>query len=378
MSDWYYPKLGGVASHMHGLAVELRRLGHEVAVVTNDVRTGMEGELEAMGIELIRIPGAMAPILGINLSYSLKSANELTPYLEGFEVVHAHHAFTPLSLKAVKAGRALGTATVLTTHSISLAHESGLWKTLGLTFPLFSGYLRLPDRIIAVSRAAKAFIEHFTPVPVEVIPNGVDCRRFRPPRDREEVKEEFGISGRVLLYVGRMDVRKGPQILLNSFSRLREGEVTLVMVGRGPLLPLLRAQAKFLGVGRRVMFMDGVPDEALPKVYQMADVFVLPSLTAEAFGMVILEAMASGVPVVATRVGGIPEIVREGEIGILVPPFDELSLTEAIRRLLRDEELRRDFGEKGRKRAEEEYSWEIVAGKIERVYTEILESRRGC
>lgn len=370
VSDWYYPKIGGVAAHMHNLAIKLRERGHEVAIVTNNRTTGKEEDLERYGIELIKIPGIVSPILDVNLTYGLKSSEELNEFLKDFDVIHSHHAFTPLALKAVKAGRAMGKATLLTTHSISFAHESKLWEALGFTIPLFTSYLKYPHRIIAVSKAAKAFIEHFTSVPISIVPNGVDDKRFFPAKNREEIKAKFGLEGNIVLYVSRMSYRKGPHVLLNAFSKIEDA--TLVMAGSGEMLPFLKAQAKFLGIEDRVVFMGYVPDDVLPEVFRMADIFVLPSVSSEAFGIVVLEAMASGVPVVATDVGGIPEVVKENEAGLLVPPGNELELREAIQKLLNDEELRKQYGSKGRKAVEEKYSWDKVVVEIEKIYEEIL------
>ena len=377
VSDWYYPKVGGVASHMHHLAIHLRERGHEVAIVTNDLETGKEEELEKLGIELVKVPGVVSPILGINLTYGLKSNRELGEYLKDFDVIHSHHAFTPLALKAVKAGRNLGKATLLTTHSISFSHESRLWEALGITIPLFSHYLGFPHEIIAVSRAAEAFIRHFTDAPVRVIPNGVDDDVFRPlgEGEKERLKGELGIEGRVVLYVSRMSPRKGPHILLNAFQNLSKemDDVTLVMAGSGEMLPFLRAQAKFLGIEDRVRFLGYVEDSLLPGLFGMADVFVLPSTTAEAFGIVILEAMAAGVPVVATDVGGIPEIIMNSESGLLVPPGNELELRNAIRRVLKDRELAVELGSNGRRAVEERYSWNRVTEEIEKAYEDALQ-----
>ena len=118
--------------------------------------------------------------------------------------------------------------------------------------------------------------------------------------------------------------------------------------------------------------MGYVESATLPRIFGMADVFVLPSITAEAFGIVILEAMASGLPVVATNVGGIPEIIRESESGLLVPPGNELELRNAIEKLLLDDDLREWFGNNGRKAVEEKYSWDKVVGRIEKTYEEVL------
>lgn len=366
VSDWYYPKVGGVASHMHNLALKLRESGNDVAIVTNYWTTGKERELEEKGIDLIKIPGMISPLLKINLSFGINSSEELFEYLGDFDVIHSHHAFTPLSLKAAKAGRKMKKATLLTTHSISFAHESKLWKALGLSFPIFSHYLKFPHRIIAVSNASKSFIEHFTDTPIRVIPNGVNDERFHPNWNKERIKEEYGVEGDVILYVSRMSYRKGPHVLLNAFSRLKEG--TLVMVGSGDILPFLKAQAKFLGIEERVRFMGYVPSEELPRVFGMADIFVLPSVTAEAFGIVILEAMASGIPVISTNVGGIPEIVGSSKSGLLIPPSNEDALKEAMENLLIDKKLRRELGENGRKAVEERYSWDVVARNVEETY----------
>jgi len=370
VSDWYYPKVGGVASHMHNLALKLRESGNEVAIVTNYRTTGKEKELEKKGIELIKIPGIISPLLEINLSFGINSSEEFFEYLKDFDIIHSHHAFTPLALKAVKAGRKMGKATFLTTHSISFAHESKLWEVLGLSFPVFSHYLKFPHEIIAVSKASKSFMEHFTDTPIRVIPNGVDDKKFHPNWNKEELKEECGIEGDVVLYVGRMSYRKGPHVLLNAFSRLREG--TLIMVGPGELLPFLKAQAKFLGIDERVRFLGYVPNNELPKLFGMADVFVLPSITAEALGIVILEAMASGIPVVTTNVGGIPEIVGESQSGLLVPPSNETALRNAIETLMTDKELRNKLGKNGRRAVEDRYSWDVISREVEETYEYVL------
>ncbi|HII61781.1 glycosyltransferase family 4 protein [Pyrococcus horikoshii] len=371
VSDWYYPKIGGVATHMHNLAIKLRERGHEVGIVTNNRPTGKEEELKRYGIELIKIPGIISPFLDVNLTYGLKSSEELNEFLKDFDIIHSHHAFTPLSLKALKAGKNMEKGTLLTTHSISFAHESKLWDTLGFTIPLFKSYLKYSHRIIAVSKAAKSFIEHFTSVPVLIVPNGVDDERFFPARDKEKIKAKFGLEGNVVLYVSRMSYRKGPHVLLNAFSKIEDA--TLVMVGNGEMLPFLKAQTKFLGIENKVVFMGYVPDDILPEVFRMADVFVLPSISSEAFGIVILEAMASGVPIIATDVGGIPEVIKENSAGLLVPPGNELKLREAIEKLLKNEELRKWYGNNGRRSVEEKYSWNKIVVKIERIYNEVLQ-----
>jgi len=372
VSDWYYPKIGGVASHMHELAIRLKERSHDVAVVTNERQIGKEEELKERGIELIKVPGFLAPGLDVNLSYSLKSSMDLVEFLEGIDVIHSHHAFTPLALKALDAGRKLRVAAILTTHSISFAYDSTFWKLLDFSIPIFRYYLDRAHRIIAVSRAAKAFIEHFTSSPISVIPNGVNTEKFFPAKDKEELKEKFGIKGDVVLYVGRMSYRKGAHVLLNAFSSIQDA--TLVMVGTGEMLPFLRAQAKLLGIEERVIFTGYVNEEKLCEIYRMADVFVSPSITSEAFGIVILEAMASGVPVIASDTGGVREVVAENDVGVLVPPENELELRKALKMILKSQNLRDYYGDRGREVAERKYSWRIISSRIEETYNEVLSS----
>jgi len=152
----------------------------------------------------------------------------------------------------------------------------------------------------------------------------------------------------------------------------RRKDARLIVVGEGEMGLFLRTQAKLLDIEDKVRFTGYVPDEELPKFFGLADVFVLPSITAEAFGIVLLEAMASGRPVVTTRVGGIPEVVEGSGCGILVDPGDEQMLADAILLLLEDKGLREELGRRGREVAEDTYSWDVITERIEGVYREVI------
>ena len=373
VSDWYYPKIGGVARHMHDLAIKLNERGHEVAIITNDRETGKEKELETLGIDLIKVPGKVSPVLDINLSYGIKSEKEFEKYIEGFDVVHAHHAFTPLSLKAMKAAKNMDIGCVLTTHSISVMYDLKLWKMINGAMPVVKQSIACADRIIAVSEASKKFISHFVDEDkVIVVPNGVDVERFVPPADKNDAKRSFGFDGKkVVLYLSRLSIRKGPHVLVSATALIKD-DVETVIAGDGKLLHVLKTQAKLLGVSQRIRFISEVSDDKVPLLFQAADVFVLPSITAEAFGIVLLEAMASCVPVISTKIGGIPEIINESKAGLLVEPMDETELAEAISRLLQDDELRKNMGENGREYVVKNYSWLRIVPMIEDIYREVI------
>jgi len=147
-----------------------------------------------------------------------------------------------------------------------------------------------------------------------------------------------------------------------------------VITGGGDLTETLRLRrlAYRLGVHDSLIMLGHVSHEKMPHVYSISDVVVLPSLR-EGTPLVLLEAMACGKPVVATRVGGIPEIVKHGENGLLVRPKDIEGLSKAILTLLEDPDLREEMGKKARRRAVKEFDWDIKADEVIRVYKEVLQ-----
>ena len=367
VSDWYYPKLGGVAVHMHDLALHLRKLGHEVAIITNDRETGKEAELKREGIDLIKVPGHTFGGANVNMSVFSHNATRMVPYIKDYDVVHGQHAFTPLALKAVSAGRKAGKATLLTTHSINYENSPLIKALARMAFPYYRYYLHNPHRIIAVSRASKEFIRCFTRVPIEVIPNGVNVDFFDIPLSKEEAKEKLGLGEGVILYVGRLEPRKGISTLINAMKHV---DGTLLIAGQGSMLPLLRERARLLGVSEKVKFLGVVDYSKLPLYYRASDVFVLPSLS-EAFGIVLLEAMASGTPVIGTKVGGIPEII-DG-CGLLVSPGNAKELANAINLVLNNQSVERRLSRLGKRRVEKVYDWNVVVRRIVALYREVLD-----
>jgi glycosyltransferase involved in cell wall biosynthesis len=222
---------------------------------------------------------------------------------------------------------------------------------------------------------------------VRAILNGVDVERFTPSaRPSEEPLR--------LLYVGRISPEKGTHVLFDAFGRLT-GDVELDVVGEEAVPPddmvallggpevraqaapgyLSRALALLPEAARlRVRLHGKRSHDELPSFYARANVVVVPSLS-EAFGTAAVEAMASGVPVVGTTAGGIPEVVADGETGLLVPPGDPAALGAAISALGADPELRRRLGAAGRQLAEERFSFDRIAGEIERLYAGLRKSQ---
>jgi phosphatidylinositol alpha-mannosyltransferase len=224
---------------------------------------------------------------------------------------------------------------------------------------------------ITVSACARDFVgEHFH-AEYRIIPNGIDYERFARP-----LPPIAGLDdGRPnVLFVGRLEKRKGLSYLLRAWGRVRHEipDARLVVVGGGGGLKHYR---KF--VGQRdtegIVFTGQVSDEELPRYYQSAHVYCAPSTGGESFGIVLLEAMAAGRPIVASRIPGYAEVLRDGAEGLLVQPRSAAALAAGLTRLLGDAELRRALGARGRAKAAA-YDWCRVADRVLDFYEETIDA----
>ena len=226
--------------------------------------------------------------------------------------------------------------------------------------------LRTADAIIASSeheRAAMVELYGANGSSIHVIPPGIDLALFRPV-DREEARARLGLNGdRVILAAGRIDPIKGFDTLLDATALLGKRDKTrLVLIGgsKGDAdLGALERRAADLGIGDRVTFVGAVPQRELPAYYSAADVCVVPSRY-ESFGLVAAEALACGTPVIASKVGGLPSIVRDHENGLLVPWRRPEAFAESIELVLDNQSLHRRLTREAR-RSVAHLSWERTA-----------------
>nr|MBC7245835.1 glycosyltransferase family 4 protein [Chloroflexota bacterium] len=166
---------------------------------------------------------------------------------------------------------------------------------------------------------------------------------------------------------------KGMTVLLQSLIYVCNRHVRLLVVGEGNLRPAYQQRALRLGLDEQVIFCSQVSDTELPAHYALCDVLVLPSTTmGEAFGLVLLEAMACGKPVIASNLPGVRSVVSNGEDGLLVQPGDAHELAEKISMLLDDPRRRQEMGERGRAKVVEKYAWPKIIPRLVRVYEEVL------
>jgi glycosyltransferase involved in cell wall biosynthesis len=205
---------------------------------------------------------------------------------------------------------------------------------------------------------------------VEPIPNGVDIASFR-----EAIP--YSHDTLYVLVVSRLVYVKGVDLVLRAFARLTSGpEVSLLIAGDGPMRKSLESLSTSLGLEGRALFLGDVPHHKVRGLMAGCELLVLGSRQ-ESFGLVLLEAMAAGKAVIAPAVGGVPEIVLNGETGVLVPPEDVDALSTGLSQLLHDRNRRQHLGANGQERVRACYSWTRLGERYESLYSQILMARRG-
>jgi phosphatidylinositol alpha-1,6-mannosyltransferase len=289
---------------------------------------------------------------------------------QSYDVVHAidwPHLLAFSALQKLKAFRFM--TTVHGTEILQL-RSSRQARLLAVRDPFHA-----PERIVCISNFTRSLLlERFPatdPARIEVVYLGVDPTWFRKSSaaDSDAVRSRRGIApdARVILSVSRLVPRKGHRLLLDAVNRIPDEvrrNLVVVIVGQGDRDYVSDLKGRAASCGARVVLTGGVNDDELRHLYGVADLFCLPgeadSLRVEGFGLVFLEAAAQRLPVVACRLGAVPEVVRDGETGLLVPPADPGALAAALRTLLERQEKSRELGEKAQLWART-FTWERCA-----------------
>jgi glycosyltransferase involved in cell wall biosynthesis len=355
----YHPVLGGIENHMKVLAEAQAAAGHEVTVLVCD--PGLRTRAGKINDVNVIKTGRLATVASMPLSLR----QPLALVRQRPDIAHIHSPYPLGEAANWLLGRARAT---VTTHHSDVVRQKGWLRLYG---PLLRQVLRAVDRIIATSPRYIETSPWLGPVrdKCTVVPNAVDVERFAPPATAPARR-----PGRraTLLLVGRLRYYKGLDTLLRALVDLPD--LHLDVVGDGPMQVPWEALALELGVADRVTFYGRVGDADLPEHYCMADVFVLPAnARSEAFGMVLLEAMACGLPCITTEVGsGTSWVVQDGITGLVVPPRDPQALAGAIRSLLDDPERLSKMGQAGRARAEAEFTYGMMVARVQAVYEDVL------
>jgi glycosyltransferase involved in cell wall biosynthesis len=225
---------------------------------------------------------------------------------------------------------------------------------------------RKAEKVVAISHGLRELALRTRPSQsIGVIYNGIDTDLFKPEPARQR-KFKNGVR---LLCVARLIERKGLDYLFQAISEMKHPEIKIDLVGTGNNEQKLKMKAKELGIEDRVHFNGYKPPDELARLYNRADIFVLPSLS-ESLGMVLLEAMGCGLPIIASHVGGIPEIVKNGENGILVNSGSAAEIKKAILCLMDDPALRDHLSRNNISKIRSQFTWEKIAVQYENAYQE--------
>jgi glycosyltransferase involved in cell wall biosynthesis len=245
-------------------------------------------------------------------------------------------------------------------------HNSLIQAFHRLLTPVTRWIWRRADRVVAVCESLGRLAQETAPdLSYAVIPNGVDLKMFHPPAIRPTSDERRGKLR--CLAVARLVERKGLGDLIRAMALHDRNRFELEIVGGGPDEQVLRDLVQRLGLQEVVRFAGVLDREAVAQRYREADLFTLPS-SAEAFGNVFAEALASGLPIVGSNIGGIPDLVEHGSNGLLVRSSDVRGLADAIGYLAEDPDLRADMSRRNRAKAEATLQWPRVTDRYLSIY----------
>jgi len=350
---------GGIRTHIRAQARTLRARGHTVTVLGPASAPLAGGEIALGGSQRVTLGGTESG-LGLNPLAARRVAMlfDATP----FDIVHVHEPLTPLVPWLVL--RRARAPIVGTFH----VHREQGHRLYAAGRPVLERLMRRVAFRIAVSDAARRTVASYFPGSYEIVPNGIDIDRFRAPRHRPAA---FATDRQHVLYVGRLEPRKGVVHLVHAMRRMRDRapSARLVIAGEGADRGSLEALARDIGVD--ATFCGRIPDEELPAYFQASDIVCAPAVGGESFGLILLEAMACGTAVVASRIDGYAGLVGDTDCARLVTPADADAIAGAVAQLLKDEEQRRALAARGAAHASR-FDWRALAWRLESIYCGLL------
>ncbi|MBC9821906.1 glycosyltransferase family 4 protein [Terrabacter sp. MAHUQ-38] len=370
----YHPYLGGVESHVRHLARELRRTGTEVEVWTVD-RGEHLGVTELDGTVVRHLPTPMPArsaraVAGFAIA-APRAWHAWRAAVRAFRPGLLHvQCFGPNGVYAAALARRTGIPLVLSSHGETFTDDHDAFGTSAL---LREGLRHAIAHAVATTGCSEQVLEdlrqRFGLVGGSVVPNGVGPVPTAAPSGA--MPDTLGLAdGPVVLGVGRLEVMKGFDLLVEAFAGVdADLGATLVLGGAGSQHEALRALGERLDLGKRLRLVGPLDEAGVDAWMRRADVVVMPSRR-EAFGIVALEAWRAGAPLVATSLGGPASFVTDGVDGLLVDPVNTGALADAVESLLRDPQRRAALGAAGRTSARR-YTWSVVAEAYEAVYDDV-------
>lgn len=372
-TDSYYPAVDGAVISLEMTCRELKRRGHEVVIFAPSSPGGQTDGIDDRVVWLPArkfgsYPGYRIPIYPSAIVSAVRR--------EAPDIIHSH-GISFAGIQALIASRQTGIRNILTYHTM-VTEAAGYYYPsimpldvmIKLAWIYQKNYLKRPHVVIVPTEAIKhELVSHgIRTRRWEIIPTGVDCRRFSPENRDKSILEKYKAEGRkIILTVGRLAMEKNIELIIRGFSELLKmrQDILLLIAGKGPAEDDLKSLVAGLGLTEKVRFLGFVPKDELPKLYASCDAFVIASRF-ETQGLVALEAMASGCPVVGINFRAIPEIIKDRVNGYL---FEDspASLARALDIAIDD----RDKVSSAGRATAEQYCIENCTTRLIELYTEL-------
>ncbi len=384
MLSWEYPPrvIGGLARVVAELSKQLPNQGFEVHVVTADHPGTPEHEQDGsvfvhrVKTQTDATPDFLTWVARLNyglLQYAIE-IHRKTPFC----LVHAHDWMVADAAWVMKKG--FGLPLVATMHATEAGRMHGLHNDLQRYISQMEWRLTYEAWAVIVNSQHMLFeLQNLFSMPsdkISVIPNGIDPDQFNFEFDPRPLRSQYAADWqKIVLYVGRMVLEKGVQVMLNAAPGVLNAcpGTRFLLVGTGYYLDDLKRQAQSLNISHDVQFLGYVSDDDLRRLYKIADVVCIPSLY-EPFGIVALEGMAAQVPVVTSDAGGLTDFVEHNVNGITTYAGNSASLTWGILEVLRNEQLAEHLRSVAYARVSQIYNWKVIAEKTAAVYNNVLKS----
>jgi glycosyltransferase involved in cell wall biosynthesis len=361
---------GGTERQFVRLVKSLDQSKYDLSIGCLQRRGQLLSEAESTGIPIVEFP--------INSLYNIRAANQFAKLVrflkrEQIQIVHAFDFYT--SLFAVPAARIAGVPVVLASRRELLSLRSP-WQQRTIRIAC-----RVATGVVVNSRAARNDLVSLEPAiqnRIEVLHNCIDLREFNLRRSPAEVRRELGVSPNSIVVAGLGNLRpeKDFEAFLLAARRILDAipSTEFLLIGDGPERDRLKRTAAELNLTAQFRFLNDRSD--VPDLLGAIDILVMSSAS-ESFPNAILEAMAAGKPVVATDVGGIPELVEDGQTGFLVPPKDTVAIAHFVLELCRNSARRQEMGRAARSQVESNFTVESVVARLEEIYSSFVRKHIG-
>jgi len=356
---------GGVEKQILELIKRLIKKKVKVKFVSPMTIDDLNGDL--LDTEIIYVPSkkitipSFYPPVPIFIPVSLNKI-----YEKGISKIKLIHSFTEYFTSMLLRKKLNDQILIHSQQTVINSNNIDMGKKIILNFlqkNAFSKFYNKCDKIIPISHFIESQLIKYHSIQEErlkVIPNGVDCNKFKFSRKlRNEFREENDIGEIFIFMAGRIVKEKGYHNLLYAISKNQyKNKITVGIAGKGYFLKSLKELSKKLNIN--TIFLGQLEDPELIKAYSGSDIFVTPSTWQEPFGIVNIEAMSCSRPVIASNVGGIPDIIENFKSGFLYKPLDISNLSKSITTLIEDEKLRKKIGRTARNKVEKTYNWDIL------------------